>query len=130
MKLLLVEDDESFGYILKEYLEINDFEVTWVKDGLKASTIIENEQYNLVILDIMLPGKDGFSLAREIKEMDPELPLIFLTAKSLKIDKLKGFQLGADDYITKPIDEEVFLAKINALLKRTSSNGQTQDQDQ
>jgi len=106
---------------------MNDFEVVWVKNGIDATKSFEKTNFDLVILDIMLPGKDGFSVAKEIKEQDSELPIIFLTAKSLKIDKLKGFRLGADDFITKPIDEEVFLARIHALLKRTStSNGYDQ----
>lgn len=123
MKLLLVEDDSSFGYILTEYLEMNGLETTWIQDGaLAESEFKKNGLYDLIILDVMLPNKDGFTIAQEIRNVNPDVPFIFLTAKSLKIDKLKGFKLGCDDYIVKPIDEEVFIAKVKALLKRTKAN--------
>lgn len=115
-RLLLIEDDQSFGYILSEYLSLTGFHVDWVtsgEDGLKQMT---NNLYNLAILDIMLPGIDGFELARQLKQKYPETPFLFLSAKSLKIDRLKGFKLGACDYLTKPVDEELLVAKINALI--------------
>jgi DNA-binding response OmpR family regulator len=118
MKLLLVEDDASFGYIMKEYLEMNEFEVDWAKDGEQASRKIQKEPFDMIILDVMLPKKDGFTLAAEIKETLPDTPVLFLTAKSLRVDKLKGFKLGCDDYIVKPPDEELLVAKIRAILKR------------
>jgi len=121
-KILLVEDDESFGYILKEYLEINDFNVEWQKDGEAGLRAFEKGLFDLCILDIMMPLKDGFTLAKEIQEIDNEVPFIFLTAKSLKIDKLKGFRLGCDDFVVKPIDEELFIARVKALIKRTTSD--------
>lgn len=123
--ILLVEDDESFGYILKEYLEINDYTVNWVKDGEQGLKAYQQGVYDLCILDVMMPLKDGFTLAKEIQEHDPEVPFIFLTAKALKIDKLKGFRLGCDDYVVKPIDEELFMARVKAIIKRTgdTSNG-------
>ncbi len=118
-KILLVEDDENLGYILTEYLELNHFGVIWVKNGKEGLKKIEEEPIGLCLLDIMMPKMDGFELAKRIKSMLPDIPVIFLTAKSLKIDKLKGFKLGADDYITKPVDEEEMLARIRAVLRRT-----------
>lgn len=117
-QLLLVEDDENLGYILKEYLELNEFRVHWAKDGEEGLSKIKDQNYDLCILDIMMPKKDGFSLAREIKKLQPNTPFIFLTAKTLKVDQLKGFNLGADDYIVKPVDEELLIARIRAILKR------------
>jgi len=119
-KILLTEDDESFGYILKEYLEINDFEVTWTKDGNEGLREFNLGTFDLCILDIMMPLKDGFTLAKEIQEIDPEVPFIFLTAKALKVDKLKGFRMGCDDYVVKPIDEELFIARVRAIIKRSA----------
>ncbi len=120
-KILLTEDDESFGYILKEYLEINDFEVTWAKDGNEGLREFNRGTFDLCILDIMMPLKDGFTLAKEIGEIDSEVPFLFLTAKALKVDKLKGFRLGCDDYVVKPIDEELFIARARAIIKRSAT---------
>lgn len=126
-RILLVEDDESFGYILKEYLDIHDFSVTWEQDGEAGFRAFQQGVYDLCILDIMMPLKDGFTLAKEIQEHDPDVPFIFLTAKSLRIDKLKGFRLGCDDYVVKPIDEELFIARVKAIIKRTGDgNGASQ----
>ncbi|MEQ9404906.1 MAG: response regulator transcription factor [Cyclobacteriaceae bacterium] len=119
-KILLVEDDKSLGYILKEYLQMHDFEVEWTKDGVEGADIYKIKKFDLCILDVMMPKKDGFTLAAEIKSINPEMPLIFLTAKSLKVDKLKGFKMGCDDYIVKPVDEEELIARIRAVLKRSS----------
>ncbi len=124
-KILLVEDDESFGYILKEYLEINDFAVTLAKNGEDGLETFKKGVFDLCLLDVMMPVKDGFTLAKEIREADPDIPFIFLTAKALKVDKLKGFRLGCDDYIVKPIDEELLIARVKALIKRTSSESET-----
>lgn len=121
-KILLVEDDENFGYILKEYLQINDLEVTLARNGQEGFEAFRKETFQLCILDIMMPLKDGYTLAKEIREMDNDVPFIFLTAKALKIDKLKGFRLGCDDFIVKPIDEELFIARVKALIKRASSD--------
>ncbi len=120
-RLLLVEDDESFGYILSKYLEMNDFNARWVKTGMEASKAITEEQYDLGILDIMLPEKDGFTLADEWTSQQGNAPFIFLTAKSLKVDKLQGYKTGCIDFIVKPIDEEVFIAKINALINKSGT---------
>ncbi len=117
-KLLLLEDDPSFGYILSEYLQMQDFEVHWVKTGEEALLSIERSTFDLAILDIMLPTINGFEVAQLLKQKNKDLPFIFLSAKSLKIDKLKGFKMGAFDYVTKPIEEEVLVAKIQALLNQ------------
>lgn len=117
--LLLVEDDNTLGYILKEYLVMNDFNVMLARDGAEGLKIFTENQVHLCILDIMMPKIDGFELSKKIKETNQQVPFIFLTAKSLKVDKLKGFKIGADDYLVKPIDEEELLARINVILRRT-----------
>ena len=121
--IFLVEDDENFGSVLKSYLEMNDFNVSWTKDGAQAIQNFGLQKFDICILDIMLPNVDGFSIARKIKELNPETPTIFLTAKTLKEDILKGFKIGADDYITKPFDSEVLLYKIKAIIKRNQISG-------
>ncbi|NAS32229.1 response regulator [Flavobacteriaceae bacterium R38] len=127
-KILLAEDDENLGYILKEYLAMHHFDVTLAVNGKSAIEQFHKNDFDLCILDIMMPILDGFSVAEEIKKQQPEMPLIFLTAKALKIDKLKGFKIGADDYILKPVDEEELIARINAILRRSgdSSNNSKQ----
>jgi len=117
-KIILIEDDETLGYLLSEYLMINNFDITWAKNGKDALKMLEFNTYELAILDIMLPDIDGFDLAIKIKNTRPLLPFIFLTARSLKIDVLKGFSLGAVDYLKKPIDEEELVVRINNLLSR------------
>ncbi len=117
-KLLLVEDDKSFGEVLKSYLELSEFNVDWVDDGMLALPKFASQKYDLVILDVMLPHVDGFTIARQIKESEPETPFIFITAKTLREDILKGYKSGADDYITKPFDTEILLFKIKAILNR------------
>jgi two-component system OmpR family response regulator len=117
-KIFLVEDDANFGGVLKAYLEMDNYEVTWVNDGQKAIDSYEKGKYSICILDVMLPNVDGFSIAKKIKEIEENIPLIFLTAKTLREDVLQGYQIGADDYITKPFDSEVLLYKIKAILKR------------
>src|SRR5664279_4001788 len=117
-RILLVEDDASLGYILKEYLEMHHFHIELVKDGEAAIHAFNRMPIDVCILDIMLPKKDGFAVAAEIKKLNEKIPVIFLTAKSLKIDKLKGFNLGAVDYMVKPVDEEELIARINAVMRR------------
>ena len=121
-KILLVEDNNRLGYMLKEYLEIKGFEVVLAADGAEGLEVFRPQVFDLGILDVMMPGMDGYSLAKKIKEAEPELPLIFLTAKSLKIDVLKAFDLGADDFIKKPVDEEELVARIRAVLKRAGAS--------
>ncbi len=117
-KILIVEDDFNFGSILKDYLMLNDYAVVLAKNGIEGFEKFQKDTYDMCILDVMMPYKDGFSLAKEIREKDENIPLIFLTAKTLKEDVLKGFKIGADDYITKPFDSDVLLAKIKAILNR------------
>ncbi|MCD4768614.1 MAG: response regulator transcription factor [Bacteroidales bacterium] len=121
MKIFLVEDDLSFGSVLKSYLEINEFEVTWINDGKYAVNAFKKDMFSLCILDVMLPNVDGFTIAHDIRELSKQVPIIFLTAKKLKEDVLKGYGLGADDYITKPFDTDILLAKIKAIMLRSDT---------
>jgi len=118
IQIFMVEDDRNFGTVMKAYLEINKFIVTWVKDGLHAYQRFREGQFDICILDVMLPHTDGFTIGRQIKETHPNIPIIFLTAKVMKEDVLEGFSVGADDYITKPFDSEILICKINAILNR------------
>lgn len=124
-RILLVEDDPSFGYILSEYLGMQDFVVDWARSGEEAMESLDKERYQLAILDIMLPGMNGFEFASILRQKEADLPFIFLSAKSLKVDQLKGFQLGAFDYVTKPVDEELLVAKIKALLGQMGQGSST-----
>lgn len=129
-RLLLVEDDKNLGYILKEYLQMNKFQVDWAKDGEEGFSMVEQNSYDLCILDVMMPKKDGFTLAKEIKDFNESIPLVFLTAKTLKVDQLKGFDIGADDYIVKPVDEELLIARIKAILNRFLKHDEEKSQSQ
>ena len=122
-RLLLAEDDENLGSLLKEYLQAKSYDTHWLTDGEKAYNSFKKNKYEICILDIMMPVKDGFTLAREIRIIDPEVPIIFLTAKSMKDDVLEGFSIGADDYITKPFSMEELLFRIEAILRRTHGKG-------
>ncbi len=124
-KILLVEDDPNFGAVLKDYLSINDFEVTLAKNGMEGFEKFKKDNFDLCILDVMMPYKDGYTLAREIREKNKEVPIIFLTAKSMKEDVLKGYKVGADDYLNKPFDSEVLLMKIKAIIQRKASETKT-----
>jgi DNA-binding response OmpR family regulator len=126
-RLLLVEDDESLGYLLTEYLKMKNFSILWVKNGKDALSILSNQTFDLGILDVMMPDMDGFKLAENIKQKNIAIPFLFLTARSLKIDVLKGFSLGAIDYIRKPIDEEELVVRLNNLLGILS---ETRQQDE
>jgi len=117
-KILLVEDDINFGIILRDYLRLNDFDVTLARNGMEGFEKFKKDYFDLIILDVMMPYKDGFTLAKEIRARNKQVPLIFLTAKTLKEDMLRGYQIGADDYVNKPFDSEVLLYKIKALLNR------------
>jgi len=119
-RILLVEDDESLGYLLSEYLKMKEFDIQWVKDGKSALEIVERDFFDLMILDVMMPEMDGFTLAKELKKDFPDTPFIFLTSRSMKIDVLKGFSLGAVDYLKKPIDEEELVVRLNTLLQTLS----------
>ena len=117
-KILLVEDDPNFGTVLKDYLVMNDYNVTHAKNGMEGFEKFKKSDFHLCILDVMMPYKDGFTLAKEIREKNSEIPIIFLTAKALKEDVLKGYKVGADDYLNKPFDSEVLLMKIKAIIQR------------
>ena len=124
-KLLLVEDDINLGFVVKDNLEDRNFDVTHVDDGEKALKIFKEKQFDLCLLDVMLPKKDGFTLAADIRAIDQEVPIIFLTAKNMKEDKLHGFRLGADDYITKPFSMEELVLRIEVFLKRSGKDRTT-----
>ena len=128
-KIFLVEDDPNFGMVLKSYLEINGFIVDLIDDGGKAFARFQEDIYDICILDVMLPKKDGFTIANEIRMVNDTIPLIFLTAKTLKEDVIKGFNVGADDYITKPFDSDVLIHKVKAILKRNVKKPVVEEND-
>src|SRR6188472_4343625 len=117
-KILLCEDDTNLGMVLKNYLELNDYEVVLERDGRLGLAAFQREKFDICLLDVMMPNMDGFALAEEIRDINPDIPLFFLSAKTMKDDIIQGYKLGADDYITKPFDSEVLLHKIKAILKR------------
>ncbi len=117
--ILLVEDDRNLGTVIHDYLEMSDYKVMLAKNGQEGLDEFKQGSYGLVLLDVMLPLVDGFSVAEEIRKTDCETPIIFITAKSLKEDRIKGFKLGADDYITKPFSTEELKLRISAVLRRT-----------
>lgn len=118
IKILLAEDEPNFGTVLKSYLSLADYQVDWCINGQQAYSKSLNHDYKLCILDVMMPEMDGFTLAKEIRKKNKHIPIIFLTARGLKEDVLKGFKIGADDYLTKPFDSDILLEKIKVLLKR------------
>ena len=127
-KILLVEDDQNFGDVLRSYLEMHGFEVTLATDGAQGLEQYQQNKYDLCIFDVMMPKKDGFTLAKEIREKDNDMPIIFLTAKTMKDDVLKGFKIGADDYITKPFVSEELLLRVQAILKRSNHSQDTKEE--
>lgn len=124
-EILLVEDDENFGTVLKSFLEMQSYAVTLCNNGDKGYGAFRKKQFDLCLLDVMMPHKDGFTLATEIRKYDALIPIVFITAKSQKHDVLKGFEIGADDYITKPFDSEILVHKVKALLRRSVAVGNT-----
>jgi DNA-binding response OmpR family regulator len=122
-RILLCEDDQNLGNVLKNYLELNDYDVTLERDGRLGLAAFQRENFDLCLLDVMMPNMEGFTLAEEIRDVNPDIPLFFLSAKTMKNDIIKGYKLGADDYITKPFDSEVLLLKIKAILKRNEEVG-------
>lgn len=118
ISILLVEDDENLGMVVKDVLEMENYLVHWEKEGNSAIQDFMKNHYHLCVFDVMLPKKDGFAIAQEARKLNPKIPIIFLTAKSMKEDRIKGFQSGADDYITKPFSTEEFLLRVKAVLKR------------
>ena len=119
-RILLVEDDQSFGAVLKDYLSINNFDVTLATDGELGLKEFTEKEFDICIFDVMMPKKDGFSLAEDVRKIDKNTPIIFLTARNQREDVLKGYQIEADDYITKPFDTELLLYKIKAILQRSA----------
>jgi len=117
-KLLIVEDDNNLGQLLSEYLELKGYETTLCRDGEEGLNVFEKGHFDLCILDVMMPKKDGYTLSKEIKSINPSLPFIFLTAKSMKDDAIKGLKLGADDYITKPFSMEELLLRLDVIFRR------------
>ncbi len=126
-KVLLCEDDPNLGNVLKNYLELNDYDVTLERDGRLGLAAFQREKFDICLLDIMMPHMDGFQLAEEVRDIDPDVPLFFLSAKTMKEDIINGYKLGADDYITKPFDSEVLLLKIKAILKRNEEQNRETD---
>jgi DNA-binding response OmpR family regulator len=122
MKVLVAEDDRDFGNILTQYITISGFDVTLGRDGKEAWELFKQGKFDICVLDVMMPEMDGFTLAEKIKEAQPDVPVIFLTAKSLKEDIVRGLKIGADDYITKPFDPEVLILRLNNILKRAYSS--------
>jgi len=120
-RILLVEDEANFGAVLRDYLQMNDYEVTLMTDGEAGLQAFQAEHFDLCVLDVMMPKKDGFALGKEINAINSEMPIIFLTARTMKEDVHKGFEVGADDYITKPFDSEELLYRVKAILKRAKS---------
>ena len=125
-KILLVEDDQNFGIVLRDYLTLNDFDVTLAKNGMEGFEKFKKDNFDLCILDVMMPYKDGYTLAKEIREKNKDVPLVFLTAKSMKEDVIKGYKVGADDYLNKPFDSDVLLMKIKAIIQRKASENKNE----
>ncbi len=123
INILLVEDDKSFGYVLAEYMKLKNYNVIWKETASDAVSVLNTAtKFDLVILDVNLRQSTGYEIAKRIREDHKEVPFVFLTARDLKIDQLKGYKLGAEEYITKPIDEEILLAKIETILARNKHN--------
>ena len=127
VRIFLVEDDLSFGSVLKSYLELNDYSVDWVDDGKYALEHFRKGVFDICILDVMLPHVDGFTIANEIRQINNTVPIVFLTAKKLKEDVLKGYGVGGDDYITKPFDTDILLCKIKAIISRRDLHDGSKD---
>ncbi|MCB0762219.1 MAG: response regulator transcription factor [Flavobacteriales bacterium] len=121
VRILLCEDDPNLGSLLTEYLNAKGFETTLATDGAEGLKFFKRQPFEFLILDVMMPVKDGFTLAEEIRQLDRHVPILFLTAKSMKEDTLKGFKVGADDYMTKPFSMEELLVRINAILRRSAA---------
>lgn len=129
IKILLAEDDKNLGTVLKAYLDAKKFKTTLRVNGLEALDEFNKGEYDFLILDVMMPVKDGFTLAREIRETNKDIPILFLTAKSLQEDKMEGFKIGADDYLTKPFSMEELLVRIEAILRRTQAHKESANKE-
>lgn len=117
-KILLVEDDPNFGTVLRDYLTMSGFDTILARNGMEGFERFKKESVDLCILDVMMPYKDGFTLAKEIREKNDKIPIIFLTARTMREDILKGYKVGGDDYLNKPFDSEILLMKIRSILNR------------
>ncbi|MEO0552953.1 MAG: response regulator transcription factor [Bacteroidota bacterium] len=122
--ILLVEDDQNLGFVVKDNLELRGFHVDWARNGEEGLSAYKNKPYNICLFDVMLPQKDGFSLATEIRGLDRQIPILFVTAKGMQEDRIEGFKVGGDDYITKPFSMEELVYRIEVFLKRTSQERQ------
>lgn len=120
--ILLVEDDVNFGTVLRDYLQLNGYQVILARNGLEGFEKFKKNQFDICVLDVMMPYKDGFTLAKEIRSKDKSIPIVFLTAKSMKEDVLKGYKIGADDYLTKPFDSDILIQKLEVLIDRNKQN--------
>ncbi len=120
--ILLAEDNQDFGGVLKQYLEISGYIITWAKNGKEALEMFKKDSFNICVLDVMMPKMDGFTLAEHIISLNPEMPFIFLTARKMKEDKIKGLKLGADDYIVKPFEADELVLRLSNILKRASKS--------
>lgn len=129
-RVLLAEDDPNLGNLLKEYLEVKNYTVDLATDGSKAFDKFRKKEFDICIFDVMMPLKDGFTLAREVRSLNEEMPIIFLTAKSMKEDTIEGFLAGADDYVTKPFSMEELLLRIQAILRRSKSKTSVDENEQ
>ncbi len=118
IKILLVEDEKNFGIVMRDYLQLNQFEVVLCENGLIGLSKFETDTFDLCIVDVMMPQMDGFTLVESIRKQNKTIPVIFLTARSMREDQLKGYKVGADDYVVKPFDTEILIFKIHAILKR------------
>ncbi len=127
LQILLAEDDENLGQLLSTFLRSKGFNTELARNGKAAFELFSNKPFNFCIFDVMMPEMDGFTLAKEIREIDKKVPILFLTAKSMKEDKLEGFAIGADDYLTKPFSMEELLARITAIARRSESAGDKSD---
>jgi DNA-binding response OmpR family regulator len=125
MNILLVEDDTNLGAVLQEYLQLKDYQVELCRDGEVGWQAFQTRAFDLCILDVMMPKKDGFTLAKAIREANPHVPIIFVTAKSMQQDRIDGFRLGADDYVTKPFSVEELLLRVQAILRRSQASTAT-----
>ena len=129
VKILLAEDDPNLGSILRTFLTSKGFDVSLAQNGKTAFEKFNREQFDFCIFDVMMPEMDGFTLAEQIRKLDKKVPILFLTAKSMKDDVLQGFTMGADDYVTKPFEMSELLARINAILRRSDVNTEEEKQD-
>jgi DNA-binding response OmpR family regulator len=121
-KILLAEDDADFAGVLKHYLELHQFEITWTENGEEALAIFQTDNFDICVFDVMMPKMDGFTLAEKIIKINPDVPFVFLTARKLKEDKIIGLKLGADDYIVKPFEADELVLRLNNILKRSKQN--------